>query len=154
MILYFYEKFYDEEGAFTRMCLAAPPTIFLGMAAFKFVFLVKVINFHLENFIKLVTEIFDSPPIIENSNLNLIFVKSNKKRDFSIKLKALRRIYNLIYENCEVINRSMGKTVLTIVSVMVIAITASGYRLLLSFLGKLATDQVAGEHFRYQLLVS
>lgn len=143
---YLYENYFNEPRSFARTCLGIIPLMFLNSTAFKFIFFVKIVNYHLETVNRLVQCIF-KPPLTIAENLE-VYVKptnSNKSLMLSEKIKRIRRIYNVINENAEIINRSMGVTVLTVTSVMVIAITASGYKIFLTAVGKLPTEKVGSK---------
>lgn len=145
--LFLYEQIYDDLEDTFRFCLSVVPIIFLNVTSFNFIFYVKLINFHLEAVEKLTIEIFDSPKLLENLNLFIKSVKPRKSADVSLKLRNLRRIFNIICENSEIVNRAMGMTVLSITAVLVIVITASGYRIFLSILGKLPIEKIGGKEF-------
>lgn len=144
-ILYIVERIFNESTDNFIIIFAAVPLLFLNVTAFKFAFHVKMVNFHLETLDDLLREIFDCPKIIVRLLLQVSTVKPSRTIDYSIKLKNIRKILNIVYENAEIVNRGLGATVLTIVSVMVIVITATGYRIFLSILGKLPIEKVAGE---------
>lgn len=143
-ILYLYEKYFVESQSYLKNLISFLPLIYLNTTSFKFVFFVKLVNFHLENVNELINKIFGAP---SKFVAKVKFVKPIKIQtdDLSAKLLKLRRIYNIIYENSEIINRTHGKTIFTVLFSLVLAITSSGYRLFLSAVGKVPLDMLGGE---------
>lgn len=142
-------------GFSSKNLLSFMPLVFLDITVFKFIFCVKLVNFQIEKICELLTDIF-SPPLSIIDNVNIYVkprnsLKLKKKFEMSIKIKNLKRIYYIVVENCDIINRSMGFTVLCIVSVMVIVITSSGYQIFLTVLGKVPSDRIAGETYNIAL---
>lgn len=148
-ILYFYESSYEDSDSFLRICIAIVPMIFLLTTAFKFIFYVKLINFHLEVVLTLIKEIMNPLGFKFIGNLSVyvraVKPKQSRDRDLQLKIRNLRKIYNVIFENSVLINRAMGSTILAVTVVMVIVITASGYRLFLAIVRKLPTEKIGGK---------
>lgn len=121
------ESFFKEKTTFLRTCFAIFPLIFLHTTAFKFVFYVSLVNNQLEIVGKLIPELISvEPKVFNRLGFYVKPVKSNKSFEIMKNIKNIREIFNVICENTELINRSMGITVLSIIAVMVVAITASG----------------------------
>ena len=61
----------------------------------------------------------------------------HKSLEVQMRLKFIniRRIYNIIFENTELINQIMGITMITLFAIMVISITISGYNIILAAAG-------------------
>jgi hypothetical protein len=128
MVLCFFQRTFEEENVFARTFFAVVPLLYMYTTSFKFIFYVKLVNYQLLSLQKLVLQI---PSAKTNFPGRVGFyvktIRPNKSIATAKKIVNLRKIFNVIYDNSEFINRSMGITVLTIVAVMVIVITASGY---------------------------
>jgi hypothetical protein len=149
-LLYIYEKYFNQPRAFFQTICAILPMTYLNTTGFKYVFYVKLVNFHLETIYEILPEMFNSPKSLEN----ILIIKPQrtyKSTSFCIKIRNLRKMYNIVYENSQIINKAMGKTVLTIVTVMVIVITASGYRMFLTVVGKLPVEKLGGLCFKISM---
>lgn len=148
--LYFYEKFFNQFESFLKTATSFLPLMFLTTTCFKFLFYVKLVNDHLENINTLIKGMFESQ---STAPLKIKFVQPIKSQpvDLSIKILNLRRSYNIIIENCEIINRTLGKTVFTILVAMVIANIASGYRLLLVMIGKFPVEKIGGKPLKFSI---
>lgn len=143
-ILYFYERFFDESKSYAKTLVAFLPLIYLNTTSFKFIFHVKLVNFHLENVNELIKESFQSPSKL-NEKVKLVKPMKIQTDELSVKLQNLRKIYNIIFENSEIINRTLGKTIFTLLVAMVLAITSSGYRLFLSAVGRVSVEKIGGK---------
>ena len=146
LLLHLFDWFFDKPRSFTKSCLTFFPMIFLNFIAFKFIFYVNLVNYQLEPLYFLIGDIFKPPlTIAQNFNYYVKPIKLNKSLKLSQKIRSLRKIYNIISKNAEIINRSMGVPVLTLIALMVIAITASGYRIFLVAVGKFPIEKIGGE---------
>jgi hypothetical protein len=141
--VYFFDKIFFREK-FWPTCIAVSPLLFLNATAFKFIFFVKLVNFHLEIVDDLIQEIFNRP-LFERLKLHVTLVQPKTTSVMELKVRNLRRIFNIVRENSEIVNRSMGVTVLIITAVMVIVITASGYRMFLTIVGRLPVEKAGGK---------
>lgn len=144
--LYSFGKSRGDSADLLQTCIIIIPMIFLHSTAFKFMFYVKILNIHLEAINSILPGIFDVPKLYNGRGIiPVVNLKLQEISGLSIKIQKLRRVYIIICENAELINRTMGKTVLIIIFVMVVAIIASGYRLFLAMVGKLPIEKVGGE---------
>lgn len=95
-----------------RTLLIGLPVIFMTIASVKYDFLVILINFHLNYVHIILKEILE----IEQGNIEIqnrfksklsqkIYAK--QKLDQKIKIRLMWKIYNLIEENCNLLNNSM-----------------------------------------------
>lgn len=112
------------------IAVAIFPVIFLLMTIFKFTFYVVIVNYQLESLKKVLVDIFKSQPFKISTDSDDIIMSPKKIFSPSIvsrKLISAKKIYNMLYENASLVNDSMGLTILNLLIVLVIAITASGY---------------------------
>lgn len=146
-----YELNFNMPQPFFRAIFAIVPQLYLNMATLRFIFYVKIMNHHLETISLLFAKIFESPT--KSFDFIKLYVKPSRTiyRE-NIKLTQimnLRNIYNIVYENCELINRTMDITLLSFLAVSVIGATGSGYRLLLAVVGKIETARIGGILLNY-----
>ncbi|KAG5671383.1 hypothetical protein PVAND_001584 [Polypedilum vanderplanki] len=112
--------------------MSSPPIIFILATTFKFTLFVKIINCQLTFLKTLIEGIFNTQKVkfIEfDMKIIPVRVASKSPSESFKKFISAKKIYNLIYENAGLVNDSMGFTVLIILIVHVIALTASGYQL-------------------------
>lgn len=124
------------------------PLLFLNTVVFKFVFYVGIINNQLEFMIKLLDDIFKYRPIriIDNINYHLTTVKPAKTpEDPMKKLRAVWKIYNIVYDNGLLVNRSFGLTLLAMLGSLVILLTISGYQAFVIMIGELPAGRTLGK---------
>lgn len=127
ILLYFFQTFFGDEKAFLRTCFSILPLIFLKTTAFKFVFYVNMVNYQLATVRKLVLKIPSGAMKAPNHvGFYVKAVKPSKPSGTTKHIRNLRKMFNVICENSELINRSMGMTILSVFTVMVIVITATG----------------------------
>jgi hypothetical protein len=120
--LYFFDVF-----SLKPMLIAYAPISYSWITAVKFTFYVRLISYQLETILELLPRIFKGPTELSpSSELFLLSVRPKPSSDITSRIKSLRKMLNIVYENCELVNRAVGATVLTIVVVTVIAITALG----------------------------
>lgn len=143
LLIYSIDKSKGEPNAFFKACCAIMPLIFMHTTAFKFFFLVKMANYHLEIINQLIIKTFSSSwDAFESLNIDFKPIRLNKSSvDLTKRIKNIRRIYNVLHETTEIINQTMGLTVLTMFFVMVIVLTASGYRLFLTAVDKAPVEK-------------
>lgn len=108
------------------------PTMFLSLIALKFMFFVQLINLHLATYDKALKKLFQPYTTQKLANvLNSIVVLPAKADEIEVtrlKLRSLRIIYFVISENVEIVNHTMGATILTVIIVMVITFTSIIYK--------------------------
>lgn len=139
------ESYLGEEKVWATTLLAIFPLIFLHTIASKFIFFVELVNFHLNTICRLIYDIFDfQPTIIDHSHILVKAVKFRDNHSLVIKIRNIRKMYSIVFENVDIINRAMGKTVLAVVAVMVIVITSACYNLFLVIIGKIPVVEVGG----------
>jgi prepilin signal peptidase PulO-like enzyme (type II secretory pathway) len=133
-----------NEENLIKLLFGAIPILFLFMIVNKFVFYVALINSQLSFLLILVTKMFQpSVKIIENINFHL---KSNPSvQEHFRKLHAIRKIYNIIYENALLVNESIGLTILMMLISLVITLTVSGYEIFVIIVGGLPIERLTGE---------
>lgn len=120
----------------------------LLLIAFKFVFYVQIVNNHLKELNKLLEGIFNIQPArtIEDFNVNLIPVKVSKiTDDIFKKFLSAKKIYNILYENGSLLNESMGITMLIVLIILVISLTASGYQIFVILVAGTEKDKIIGK---------
>lgn len=145
-LLYYYETHFGESKVLGKNLFGTIPLIFLSSTAIKFIFQVKLVNYHMETILNILPKIMQSRiKIVDSLTFYAKPIKPMKSAELSMKIRNIRRMYNIVCENAEIINRSMGATLLAIVIVLVIAITASGYRLFLAMLGKVPEAKLGGK---------
>lgn len=133
---------------FIFLCCGTLPIIFVLLTVFKFVFYVQMINHELKMLSNLVEGIFrlQSPKIIEQLDLHLISVKPHRFYDDVFKkFVSAKKIYNILYENGSLLNGSMGFTMLVLLIVLVITLTASGYQIFVILVGGTEEKTIAGK---------
>lgn len=123
MVLSF-EMYHDIEDAIMRNSFALISSIFLNMILNKFVFFVDLVN----------------------CNLKYLTIVLNKScRESNQRFKNLWKIYNLIEENVELINKCLGLTILMQIFIVSLTLAIFIYRLILTFAGHSFIGQAAGE---------
>lgn len=128
-----------------KMLFGMLPILFLVMIVYKFVFYVGIINRQLKFLNKLLEDNFLHQPIkmIDNMKFHLTTVKPVKSPDDNLKkLRSLRKIYNVIFENAAIINDSIGLTVLMLLVCLVISLTVAGYQVFVIVIGGLPATYV------------
>jgi hypothetical protein len=131
------------------------PAVFCFLViVYKFVFYVVIVNAQLSSLNLIIRQIIESDA---NVRLNIksyhVDVKpSMYLNEYSVKLRALRKIYNLIFKNANIINRGFGLTVLIIVVDCIIICTAMGYEAFVLVMGGLPLERAPGLHFTVQNL--
>ena len=126
IIFFLFLRRFDKK-AFRATLMAILPMFFLRITGFKFIFHVNMINHQLKNILKLLPQVFkESKTFGDGFRLFIKPVKIKAVPDITIKMKHLRKMLNIVYENSELVNKTIGLTVLSVVAVMVIVITASG----------------------------
>lgn len=128
------------------MLLSVVPIFFLLMVVFKFVFYVGIVNGQLKLLNEMLENIWMYHPIMTFDNIDFHVLTNVKSRDDPLmKLRVLRRIYNITFEIGTLINNSNGLTILVMLINLVIALTAKGYQAFVIGVGGLPTDRVPGE---------
>lgn len=137
-------KSFDE---LFQMMLGMLPIFFLVMVEYKFVFYVDMVNRQLEFLKQLLEDIFKCQVIknIDDFNFHLT-VRPVKVPDDPIrKLRAAWKIYMKIYDISGLINDSIGLTVLVMLMSLVIALTVSGYEIIVILVGGLPLKRLPGD---------
>lgn len=132
------------------MLVGAIPVFYLIMVGYKYVFYVAMVNHQMRCVLRLLEEAFKRPLIItkniENIKFNLTNTQIVKKYENPMtKLLAVRRTFNLVYENGTLINESNGLTILIVLVDLVIAITASEYEIFVVVVGGLPPEKLIGK---------
>lgn len=146
--MFLFEKFNRQQQIpFTKTVCAIFFYVYLYAVDLKFCFMVNMVNFDLGVICKLIEATFH-PAISNVGNLNINIKQVTARniiKEYEKKILKVRRIYKLISENAEIINRSMGITVLMITLASIVSITVTGFRILLVLLGKFPIDRLTGE---------
>lgn len=132
---------------FLLLCCGTLPIIFVLLTVFKFVFYVQMINHELKMLRNLVEGIFQvqSPKVINRLDLHLVSVKPQIFYDDVFKkFVSAKKIYNILYDNGCLLNESMGFTMLVLLIVLVITLTASGYQIFVILVGGNENRTIAG----------
>ena len=133
-----YNKFNNELLNFKTYLIFFLPILLMRMSILKFLLLVKIVNLQLDMIYNLIEEVFEPPKVhLNNPRSYIKTLKCNKSLEVQMRLKFIniRRIYNIIFENTELINQIMGITMITLFAIMVISITISGYNIILAAAG-------------------
>lgn len=121
------------------------PIFFLIMIVCKYVFYVGMVNHQLECLDSAIETVITFPPIkiIDNINFHLLPLKPVKQLDGPLKkINAVRKIYNLIYANGNLINDSVGLTILILLVTLITTLTATGYKLFVIIIGGLEMNEI------------
>lgn len=124
----------DKNVPLSGKLIVAIPIIASISTFFRVNFLVDLINFQLKFLMRIIDKIFENHPIKIIENLDYHSSSKSFNEDLK-KLNALRKVYNLIKKNSELLNKCLGLTVLVQVSVSAICLTMGGYNTYLSTLG-------------------
>lgn len=139
-----YNSLLDEPKSAVQMLFTVSPLLLLNTIILKFVFFVKLVNLHLETICKLLRKIYrpseDSEVFVGIS----VMPVQDDSNDKIYKLRNLRKIYNVVAENANIINQVMGVTILLMVSVKISVITTYGYGLFLAMLGNTTIEKSVG----------
>lgn len=144
VFLCLYHVFLNEPANVLGSFLITLPMVFLNITVMKFVFLVEIVNYQLKTVHQLITRTFKPH---SSFACYLKPSKVNKSLGLSQKVISINRIYNVIYENAQIINRSLGITLLTLTTLNVVMILSTGYRIFLALVGQFGVEKVGGKHF-------
>lgn len=131
--VYSMDVYFDKPlRPFLNIVAAFFPSMFLATIALKFMFFVQMINLHLVAYNKALKKLFQSYSTQKLANVISTIVVTPVNVDeievTRLKLRNLRNIYFAISENVEIVNHSMGATILTVIVVMVITFTSIIYK--------------------------
>lgn len=118
--------------------LSVLPVMFLSMISFKFVSLVSLVNYVLSHLIQVLSMVF-----FMTNEPKLVMVHSKYEAN-ERKLMVMRRIYIILQENVELINTSMGLSLLFIFLLLALGLVVCGYNLFLTFVGLIPIDKTFG----------
>lgn len=107
------------------------PIFFLVIITLRIVFNINLVNYSLELLKKIIIE-------MKTRNAN------EQDRNISSHIISCRKIYNKIYENCEIINNSFGFTIFFLVCGFVTVLIVTGYELLLMITSKYEIEEFVG----------
>lgn len=131
------------------------PAVFCFLViVYKFVFYVVIVNAQLSSLNLIIRQMIEFDANVR-LNIKSYFVDvkpSMYLNEYSVKLRALRKIYNLIFKNANLINRGFGLTVLIIVIDSVVICTAMGYEVFVHVMGGLPLERAPGLRFTVQNL--
>lgn len=136
-------------SSFLHMAFGMIPGIFLTLSVLKVLFYVSLVNHQLEFLKKTAERIIKREEVktVEFVNRHVINVmpKPNMlKRDSMKKLQAAWKVYSMINENSEIINASLGWTVLTFLISLTIGLTVSSYKVFVILVGGLSLENLPG----------
>lgn len=143
----------NNTSGILQMLFGVVPVLLLMMTVYKFIFYVDVVNSQLRMLEKLFEDSFQYDPIkiIDNvADVNLTQVKPSSSIfvDNSLnKLRIVWKIYNLIYDNGNLINESIGMTALALLISLVICLTVSGYEMFVTIVGGRGLKNIPGNLF-------
>lgn len=127
----------NESNTELRYLAITCPMIVLMTLVMKFTFFVNLINTQLETLNKIILKTF--PKVSSTSIVKgalVMPVKDVFYSDTTSRLQTITEIYFLIVENSELVNQSMGITLITLTSVHAVIMIAGTYRILMSALGR------------------
>lgn len=144
------EEYSDRRGPFYRRISAFFSYVYIFTIGTKFCFMVNIINVHLELISKLIQEVFN----VRDYNVGILGLYPKNATSYQIKelqtkILKIKQIYNLVFENAEIINQSMGITILTIATVSIISITVTGFRIFEVIVGNLPISVLPGKSFSF-----
>lgn len=116
------------------MVIALFLCIFNSMIACKYSFYVSFVNFQLSYLEKLLSVTFESKPWKNIVEISLIEVVKKPVKECLRKLNKIWQVYNKIYENGSIVNKSNGLTMLVALIVYVMIITYEGYEMCVSLM--------------------
>lgn len=109
---------------------AIPTHLFLLVTVYRFLFFVEIINKQLETLGFLLETHIQCGEVSEDLFVQSIYLRMMKSSNGVLrKLKAARRIYNLIYMNGNLANSINGLPVLVYIVLMVIAILLKSFEM-------------------------
>lgn len=124
------------------MLFAAIPTFFLLVVTFKFVFYVDMVNSQLNYLNEILLNCNNVSKMVEKLHFNAIPVAPVKDSSSMRKLRAARKMYNIIYESAALINNSNGLSFLVLLMDSVVALMASGYEVFVIIIGDQSVDRI------------
>lgn len=143
---YLFSKLYlNESSTEVKNITTACPILFLTTLVVKFLFHVHLVNTHLEAVCTIAVNTF--PKYHFAGVVNGIFVKPVKAKlyqETTSKLQTISRIYLLIVENAELVNRSMGITLFAVTATSVTAMISGVYRIFMAVIGANPVKNIAG----------
>lgn len=121
--------------------LSIIPITFMDIIVVKFVFFVKNVNEILRAMTIVIDETFQK---YETSKI-VVISENIVTLNVDEKIRNLRKICNLVYQNVELINKSMKYTTLTKFFVLVLVALTTCYNMFLVFVGKIPADELFGK---------
>lgn len=121
--------------------VAALPMFFLALVVVKFSFHVNfMVNSQLRLLLKLLENLLNDNA---TQNINILSIApAVNSSNVSRKLLALKKIYNLVFENGALINGSNGLSMLLLLVLFVSSLTVSGYEIFIMLIDSTPKDQV------------
>jgi hypothetical protein len=145
-----YLRFFEQNESFIlRGILRFAVSILLSVVILKIKFYVNLINYHLES----VFMSFDEMSVVSSPKVKDLYfyikpVRSYKKADISGTIQSLRKVYSIILENSEIVNSSLGLSILTTMTTIIVFTTASIYRIFLIIDGQIPIHHIGGESLK------
>jgi hypothetical protein len=142
------DRHFKVPAAEMRALMGAITFIFLSMIGVKYFFYIHLINYNLHHLRLMLVKTFDEKENYGKMLQVMPFTKQKLNANYyetERKLRKLRKIYNRIHENSQLINRCMSYTVLLMVFVIAMVLTYGGYRMLMTLMGKHSVRKFAGE---------
>lgn len=129
---------------FVVIFLRIIPYFLIIAVMLKFVFFVTLVNNQLEFLRKILQNLLHNySSIIPWNNCPITIVETVKKGSKTeTKLLMVRKLYNMIHENSELVNRCNGLTILALIIATVTALVYSGYEIFVMFIGEWPIEKV------------
>lgn len=139
------------------------PYFFLFLIVYKFVFYVGMVNEQLMSLKSLLEGLFTHNQASKKSVNRFSFasweqhsrsselLKNLKSEELLRKLRASRKIYNLVFDNSTLINESLGLTVLILLICLVIVLTATGFEIFITVVGKSSKLDTYGKRVVFRI---
>lgn len=127
------------------------PVMVLLTSVFKVVFYVAMIDKQLDGLKCSLDKIFTSGVTEDSKDLYLESNASFHKIDYSKRVQECRKIYNLIYDNSELINASHGLMILFYLAIMVLMLILRLYEMFTIYVGDLPSHHIFGSGYSVAL---
>ena len=145
IMICFYNIFFNETINVLGFIIYLPIRMLISTTALKFISMVKLVNLQLETIDRLINEVFKPQNVdIETIKCYVMPTGWNKSLSIQTRIRNIRKIYNIIFENAEIINRTMGLITLALFALILAFHTFSGYRILLAATGNFPVSKLGG----------
>lgn len=124
--------------------LAYFPINFLNIIALRMIFYVSLTNHLLKNLEKSFSKIFKT-----QGKISLIEQNIEKCSNRSTKLLTIRKLYNMIHENANILDNAWGLTLIVYLSGYIIALTVCEYEFLIIVVDGLDSSKLASKTLNF-----